>query len=562
MALLALSQSAFAAKVLDIDIIGNKNIARDVILNQIQSLKVGREFASEDAIADRERVEQMGLFQEVSYETKESADGIVVVFRIVENPVVASITVEGNQHVPTSELVKGLETKVGSVVNLISVEKDTDRIIKVYREKGYLADIGDVTDKGGDVVITVVELKVHMIELKGLKRTRQETVMRYLTIKPKDLYDLNKLRRDINRLRDLDIFEEVGFDPIVNENNPPGTANVQLTVKERHNVNNLLFGIASTFRNEFVGYLSLSTNNFRGKAEQVALRTEVGDRQTYELSYTNPFFDQKRTSFHVSGGDRRFFREPRGFLGTVVAANNVSDFEERRKGGTISFSRPRDEREETYVAIGYRYDDVSFIQRSGVVAGQVIATSFGAVSAPSISMIRDTRDSRLDPNKGFRGSVGMEIATGWLGSDSSFQKLDFDIRRYLGFGKKIDEDNYRDVVAGRLMFGKIFGFPPVFEQYFMGGAESVRGYDIDQLYGENQLIANMELRHRIQKNFTAVLFLDFGSAWSGPNSNTQQFKSLVGKGFGMRIRTPFGPLRLDYGIGDRTRFHFSVGQAF
>jgi len=65
--------------------------------------------------------------------------------------------------------------------------------------------------------------------------------------------------------------------------------------------------------------------------------------------------------------------------------------------------------------------------------------------------------------------------------------------------------------------------------------------------------------------FQGVLFFDWGNAWDEGWPDPYQFIS--GKGFGIRLNTPMGPIRLDYGIGSNRSFsqgalHFSIGQAF
>jgi outer membrane protein insertion porin family len=83
----------------------------------------------------------------------------------------------------------------------------------------------------------------------------------------------------------------------------------------------------------------------------------------------------------------------------------------------------------------------------------------------------------------------------------------------------------------------------------------------------------MEYRYTFNDIFQGVIFYDFGSAWGevingeagGGGPDFSQF--LSGRGFGLRLNTPLGPIRLDYGIGDSRSFgeglvHFSIGQAF
>jgi outer membrane protein insertion porin family len=121
----------------------------------------------------------------------------------------------------------------------------------------------------------------------------------------------------------------------------------------------------------------------------------------------------------------------------------------------------------------------------------------------------------------------------------------------------------------RLYAGKAFGKLPFFEQFFLGGAETLRGYPEDRFWGENIALLSVEYRAPLAQNLVGVVFVDAGDAWGGRygtiNDFTQHssFKPQVGAGIGIRVRTPIGPLRLDYGFGSEgARTHFSIGNIF
>ena len=128
-------------------------------------------------------------------------------------------------------------------------------------------------------------------------------------------------------------------------------------------------------------------------------------------------------------------------------------------------------------------------------------------------------------------------------------------------------------IAIRVMGGVESGAIMFSEQFFVGGAESVRGYREDRFWGTKMLVANVEYRVPVANSLTGVLFVDWGGAWGGEKLNFPgPFKSLAqhtkfdpvaSAGVGIRVRTPIGNLRLDYGIGSEgSRTHFSIGHAF
>ena len=110
------------------------------------------------------------------------------------------------------------------------------------------------------------------------------------------------------------------------------------------------------------------------------------------------------------------------------------------------------------------------------------------------------------------------------------------------------------------------GDVPVGELFWAGGANTIRGYyPAEAQRGRRKLIFNIEYRWNISDMFQAVAFYDCGSAWNGGWPTFSNF--LTGWGPGVRVTTPMGPIRLDWGIPAGRTFgegimHFSIGQAF
>ena len=98
----------------------------------------------------------------------------------------------------------------------------------------------------------------------------------------------------------------------------------------------------------------------------------------------------------------------------------------------------------------------------------------------------------------------------------------------------------------------------------------MRGYREDRFWGTKMLMATIEYRRPIAQSIGGVLFIDYGDAWdTSPEFNIteftqhQDFDGNLGYGIGMRVSTPIGHLRLDYGIGSEgSRTHFSMGHSF
>jgi outer membrane protein insertion porin family len=180
-----------------------------------------------------------------------------------------------------------------------------------------------------------------------------------------------------------------------------------------------------------------------------------------------------------------------------------------------------------------------------------------------------------------------------------------DYRRYLALKPRKSITTPTEVLAFRVKLGTATGPLSFFDQYFVGGADSLRGFTEDRFWGKNSFLANVELRVPFGDSLQGVLFVDTGDAWGSDlrgdpdrfanflnwyqhNHDTNgdglpddqpatsiydqyefrlpqhdSFELHTGIGFGIRVKTPIGPLRLDYGISkEGRRTHFSISQAF
>ncbi|HEY3379184.1 MAG TPA: BamA/TamA family outer membrane protein, partial [Armatimonadota bacterium] len=194
------------------------------------------------------------------------------------------------------------------------------------------------------------------------------------------------------------------------------------------------------------------------------------------------------------------------------------------------------------------------------------------VRSLSLTAVHDSRFPFLKPFRGVYTSFGVENA-GLVFGGATFAKYTGEIRKYF-IVKKGKEGNPDEaklpkhwVYATRLMAGGSSGVPPFLDQFQMGGADTLRGYKDDRFPGETMVLWNHELRIPITEALDVVGFFDTGDAWGGRFADAlgdSRFKLRYGYGGGIRVQTPIGPLRLDYGINDEggSEFTFGVGPTF
>ena len=121
-----------------------------------------------------------------------------------------------------------------------------------------------------------------------------------------------------------------------------------------------------------------------------------------------------------------------------------------------------------------------------------------------------------------------------------------------------------DDLALQFRVGYADGTMPLTQRFSVGGSDSLRGYKDDQFKGNSMLKATLEYRTPLMKKVQGVIFTDTGYAWDKKTEDDFDLGLIkFSYGIGLRVNSPLGPLRLDYGIGDDGgRFHFSFGGQF
>ena len=479
------------------------------------------------------------------------------------------ITAQDVEEFSGQDLLKDLKSKPGSVYNISFLREDILTITEKFSEKGYA-----YTDVNPQAAINdetrIVDLNIEIdpgrkvyvgkINVIGNTRTRDNVVRREFRFKEGELFNSKKLKRTKQRINNLGFFESVNID--THRGDTPGEIDIDTTVTERP-TGSISFGAGFSSVDKVIFNASIAQDNIFGTGRKANLSADISAR---------------RTNFNIS------LTEPRVFDSDVSAAinlfNSQSDFfsfDTRSVGAGMTFGKNLSETD--WGGVNYRF---SRVEISNVVnPTAILKDETRNTSRIGGTFIRDSRDNFLNPSKGWRHVVRLEFAGSFLGG-ADFYKTGYEITYYHKLiGKLVG------AVHGAINFAEGHSDEelPAFERYFMGGANTLRGFTIrevgpldttgEPLGGEKSLLFNVELQYPLSEGFRLFAFYDRGNVYgSGANiaSTDTSFnlsKMREGVGGGIRFFSPFGPISLAYGIkldqrsGESSgEFHFSAGNAF
>jgi outer membrane protein insertion porin family len=541
-------------------------------------------------------------------------NNIAVTYHIQAGPQwrVANLKIVGDNRLDLSEIAENFASIVGQPYADINIATDRNRILEYYYAHGFQAAAFNYTKEPGPEPATVnityriregPQQFVRRVILSGLYRTRPSLVRRFINVKPDEPISLAKINEDARELTSLGTFASVNS-AIRNPNGAARYKDVLYDFDEaaRYNYNVGVGLIVGVFGGTTTNYansggskgvspivsFNVNRTNLFGIGQTLALQTAYSTlEQRAALNYIVPRF--------LGSANRTVT-----FSVLYDLTQDVQTFSSRREEASVQTSQRFNRASTLLLRFAYRKVSTSNINIPALLIPQFSQpVRIGMLSA---SYIQDHRDNPADAHRGFWNTIDTGLAGNFFGSQRNFLRVLGRNATYTSLGRNF-------VLARQTQIGAIvpFNLPadishfesiPLPERFYGGGGVSMRGFGNNQagprdigtvnelpgpqispptgfpIGGNALFFNNVELRFPLLgPNISGVLFEDMGNIYTTfsdmsfrytQKSQQDMNYAVQAAGFGIRYKTPLGPVRLDLSyVLNPTRYEgFSTSESF
>lgn len=563
-ALLILSSASFAEPVVtSVSVSGNPNVSTEYILNVV-STKPGQILSRDLILNDVNEIYNLGFFSFADVNYNDDENGTAVTFIVQENPIIESINFSGNSLYSSEQLSNLMFSSPGTVFNRRFFRNDLDRIQEKYHSDGFvMVRVSDVQIQEGNIYVTILEPKVRDILIQGNTRTKTYVIKREIKLDKGDIFNVTKFRHQLSKLQGLGYFEDVNvaFDVPDDQDD---VVDLILTVKEKRTASvgvNVGYGTESGLS----GGLTYSDTNVAGRGVHFEIGFSAGDEANYWVTLSNPYMDSQTFAWRIGARyrdytDLYYYRQGR----------RQFSFDEKSTSFFAGLGKKFSNEDWSWF-LTVRHEDVEYSNVRRAIPGYIddITQWDGTNQTVEFQLMWDKRDEYSPYPKGFVWDANVEQAVEGLGGDYNYTKYWTQARIYIPLNKVLEgfadiggtwSDENPLLLAARLRIGSASQSElPAFARYSLGGMNTLRGYDSRSFEGSNMYLGNFELRVPLASAISFVGFYDIGNAdetmnWSDYHDDW---------GVGVRVKTPFGNLRIDYAKGeDENKTYFGFGEMF
>ena len=497
-----------------------------------------------------------------------------------------TLTLSGNQHFSVDEIRDQLGIKEGKFFTQVALEQGIERIQILYSEHGYpKVEIAPKNIRLLPETSTInfelniregAQVKIGEVKVSGLKKTKTKVALREIHVKPNDNFKQRDIDTSYRRLRNLGYFYQVNPN-VLEAGETEDRINFHARVTEaRTGQLNGVVGYAPPDSDtdaapQLTGVFEARETNLLGTGRQVNFYWKSGLLKILRFGYAEPWIFGKPLTIGIEYGQLKQRNINRGQLQGFP--DNAPETVSEEQSGSISATTNFGRIFEGIMTLGYKQINVPNVGSPSVttptldfqtpILSDPRATSpteptpyIGTKYSVTLRLTRDTRDYFLNPTRGRRDSIAVEVSR----SDFRLRKAWLSLQQYFPTWRK-------QTIAVELHGSAAWGvnIPPT-ELFYLGGATTLRGYDEDWFSGPRRVYANFEYRFLVGPDSQIFVFTDLGALTLIETPSV--FDTLrVGYGFGARLESRGGILRINYGLAAgesllRGKIHVNLGAAF
>jgi outer membrane protein assembly complex protein YaeT len=486
----------------------------------------------------------------------------------------------GDEDTWRSELVDGLPLQPGGILDLRAYGEARELLLQRLADRGYPlsrveggAEV-DLAAHGAVVrwrIVPGARVRLGSMEVIGLGRVDEELVRREMDLDEGDPFSRAALRETQRRIYALGLFRSVVVearrsigDGQETESEPAGREEVwpvEIRLTERP-PRSIQLGAGYGTEESLRARAAWQHRNLFGSARQL----EVSARYSALRGAVEAKLEQRRFLHPLVAAS----------LQTSVERQTPPSFEANVARLTAGLRRPLGGVWSGRIGYTFEWSETRDVSQAADAVLDDPEDTF-LLSHLETGLERVSLDDPLEPSRGSRLELLVQLSPAFLGSEVQYAKLLVEGRKFVPL--------WGAVLATHLRLGTIEPLGgtqadeiPLVVRLFSGGSNSVRGFDYHELGpldasgeplgGTSLAEASVEVRVPVWRQLGAVLFADAGQLDLEPFSwdVSEVFYSV---GAGIRYRTPVGPVRVDFGYVlnpedelDRRRIHLSIGHAF
>lgn len=558
------------------------------IVRRVMKTQTGRETSKNQLQRDIAAILDTGLFASARVDSSSSGNGLDVVY-YVEPVIVRSLQLVGAKVLTYQVAQDQFQSQIGQPISPDQLKQAVEKINQWYADNGY--QLGSVLsikpNRQGILRVNVAEGLVGEIKFRFINedgqtidgqgqavkgRTQPEFLRQQLQLKSGQIFEEKTLRQDVQKLYQTGLFESVN---VALE----GDANQINLVYEVKELGARAINVGGSYNADLglLGTLSYQDQNIGGVNDRLAVNVGVSHNDLqFDGKFTSPYRPSQPDGIgYTINAFRR--RELSATFDDKITLPNGDKVREGQIGAGISLQQPLDNWNTT---LGFNYtrttirDGQGNINPTDRLGNSLSASGTGVDELATVSLTasQDKRDNVFNPTQGSVLSLSAEQSVPLGQGHIAMNRLKANYSHYVPVELFNTNNQQPQVFAMNFQAGTVIGDLAPYESFNLGGPDSVRGYDNGAVgSGRSYVLASAEYRFPIVPVLGGVVFADFASDLGSGSTVTGDPAGVRGKpgqgfgyGAGVRIESPVGLIRADYGINDQgeSKVHLGIGQRF